>query len=43
VEEDTRLTPGKPLRYQGKRLTSKGMERMGNGEDNVAIHAIGCS
>jgi hypothetical protein len=43
LEEDARLTPGKPLRNHSKRLTGKGVERMRDGEDNVAIHAIGCS
>ena len=43
MEEDARLTPRKPLRYRSKRLTSQGVERMRDSEDNVAIHAIGCS
>ncbi len=43
MEKDPRLAPREALGNQRKHLASKRVERMSNGEDNVAIHAIGCS
>jgi hypothetical protein len=42
MEEDPGFAPRKPLRSDRERLTGKGMEGMRDGEDKVAIHAIGC-
>jgi hypothetical protein len=43
MEKDAGLTPSQALGNQRKHLTGERVEGMGHGEDNVAIHAIGCS
>jgi hypothetical protein len=43
VEEHPRFTLHKSLRYEGKLLARKGMEGMGDREDKLPIHVMGCS
>ena len=42
LQEPSRLTPGKPLREEGKLLAGTRMERLGDGEAKLPIPVMGC-